>query len=103
MVVISQISSEKWGAQGASNNIKVLKQTLHDKIKTYLTEHAIPFKNTLLGVQHAFYTHVKSLDNLSETLNALQAKKVKEEDKISKNNIFKNLLAILEEDSQFNK
>ena len=86
-----------------NNNIKVLKQTLHDKLKTYLTELAIPFKNTLLGVQHAFYNHVKSLDNLSETLNALQAKKVKEEDKINKNNVFKNLFAILEEDSQFNK
>lgn len=86
-----------------NDNIKALKQTLHDKLKTYLTEHAIPFKNTLLGVQQAFYTHVKSLDNLSETLNALQAKKVKEEDKINKNNVFKNLLAILEEDSQFNK
>ena len=86
-----------------NTNIQNFKQSLHEKLKIYLTENGIPFTNTRLGVQQAFYKHIKTLSDLTETLNALQSKKIKGEDKEEKNKKYTELVHILEKDAQFTK
>ena len=86
-----------------NKNIKQLKENLLNNIKQYLDSQNIPYKNSARGIQDAFYTHIKSLDNFKQTLNSLQADKTKQSDKQDKINLFKELLFRLEGNVDFQK
>lgn len=86
-----------------NKNFSELKQTLLGKIKTYLEENNVPFKDNFYGIQSAFYNYIKSLEDFNKTLESLQSDKIQQKDKSKKIDLFKSLIDILEADSNFNK
>ena len=86
-----------------NKNIQELKLKHLNKIKKYLDEKGISYKDNLYDVLRVFYKHIKSIPNLKENLNSLQAKKTKEEYLKAKKDTFKKLLNELESDSNFAK
>lgn len=86
-----------------NKNIKQLKENLLNNIKQFLDQEGVTYKNSLRGIQDAFYVYIKSLDNFKSRLNSLQADKVKQLDKQEKVDLFGKILTILESDVNFQK
>lgn len=84
-------------------NISKLKQTLTNRIKSYLQQNGISFTDNFFGIQYAFYNHIKKIEDLKKRLNSLQSDRIQEKDKDSKLKLYQNLLSELEKDPNFAK
>lgn len=86
-----------------NENIKKLKKSYLNKIKAYLTENNIPFRNSFYGVQQAFYNHIKTIENFKQQLNELQSQKIQQLHRAGKTKLFSDLVTSLQDDPLFNK
>lgn len=86
-----------------NKNFSQLKQELLSRIRTYLVENDIPFKDTFYGIQSAFYNYIKNLQDFKTRLESLQSDKIHQRGRENKVNLFKALIHELEKDQKFHK
>ena len=108
IIEVSYYNSKTGESVDATNevlneNIKELKNSYLNKIKTYLTENNIPFRNSFYGIQQAFYNHIKTIENFKQQLNELQSQKIQQIHRTGKTKLFGDLVTLLQEDPLFNK
>lgn len=108
IIEVSYYNSKTGESVDATNeilneNIKELKNSYLNKIKTYLTENNIPFRNSFYGIQQAFYNHIKTIENFKQQLNELQSQKIQQLHRTGKTKLFGDLVTLLQEDPLFNK